>query len=48
MALDFGVYNYKIVQNILEKELDISPLNSEEEVPEIPIHQNIRGENYYK
>ena len=48
MALDFGVYNYKIVQNILEKELDINPINSEEEVPEIPIHQNIRGENYYK
>ena len=48
MALDFGVYNYKIVQNILEKELDINPINSEEEVSEIPIHQNIRGENYYK
>jgi len=49
MALEFGVYNYKIVQNILEKEMDMYQINTEEkETPEMPDHQNIRGENYYK
>lgn len=45
-ALEYGIYNYKIVQNILEKNLDKS---SPEETNnnEIPPHENIRGEEYY-
>lgn len=45
-ALEYGIYNYKIVQNILDKKLDQSspddPNNNN-----IPPHENIRGEEYY-
>jgi len=46
-ALDYGVYNYKIIQTILEKGLD---KNTEEETEPsaMPLHENIRGEEYYQ
>jgi transposase len=46
-ALGYGVYNYSIIQKILEKNLDTQP---EEESPQIemPLHDNIRGEDYYQ
>ncbi len=45
-ALEHHVYNYKIIQKILEKGLD--KLNTEAHVePELPIHENIRGKHYY-
>lgn len=48
-ALDYGSYNYKIIQTILEKGLDHYNENSEENAQiEMPKHENIRGENYYQ
>lgn len=48
-ALDYGYYNYKIIQTILEKGLDHYPETSEESSRlEMPLHENIRGENYYE
>ena len=48
-ALDYGYYNYKIIQTILEKGLDHYPETSEESSQlEMPLHENIRGENYYE
>jgi transposase len=45
-ALDHHIYNYKIIQKILENGLD--QLNTEpEQDQELPFHNNIRGENYY-
>ena len=46
-ALEFGIYNYKIVQTILEKGLDTmedDDLNNDD----LPFHTNIRGKEYYK
>jgi hypothetical protein len=44
---EYEVFNYKIIQNILEKGLD-----KLDEAPrqdrEVPPHENIRGKNYYK
>lgn len=45
-ALEYGVYNYKIVQNILEKGLDQMEDEQQPEVP-LPTHDNIRGKQYY-
>lgn len=46
-ALDFEVYNYMIVQTILDREWD-----KHDDIPEeketTPNHLNIRGKNYYK
>ena len=46
-ALEYGVHNYKIVQTILERQLDME----ESTVPAIdsplPAHENIRGESYF-
>jgi len=44
--MEYGIYNYKIVQTILEKGLD--KLDEENQVQQLPEHQNIRGKNYYK
>jgi len=45
-AHSFGVYNYPIIVQILEKKLDqIS--DDKEELP-MPEHHNIRGEDYYQ
>lgn len=48
-ALDYGYYNYKIIQTILEKGLDNYNETSEENTQtQMPLHENIRGENYYE
>jgi hypothetical protein len=45
-ALEYGIYNYKIVQTILEKNLDkSSPDNPGND--DLPPHDNIRGEEYF-
>jgi hypothetical protein len=45
-ALEYGIYNYKIVQTILEKNLDkSSPDNPNND--DLPPHDNIRGEEYF-
>jgi transposase len=46
-ALGYGLYNYKIIQNILEKGLDKQD-ESETEQLVMPLHDNIRGEDYYQ
>ncbi|MCC6599954.1 MAG: IS21 family transposase [Crocinitomicaceae bacterium] len=46
-ALDYGQYNYKIIQTILEKGLD-QYKETESEQDEMPNHENIRGEDYYQ
>ena len=46
-ALDYNIYNYKIVQNILSKGLDKmpdEPVNNKN----LPQHKNIRGKKYYQ
>jgi transposase len=46
-ALEFNIYNYKIVQNILEKKLD--QIGGEPNDPDsMPDHYNIRGRKYYQ
>jgi transposase len=45
-GLDFGVYNYQMIKNILEKELDkLHQLPGKETC--LPDHPNIRGNKYY-
>lgn len=46
-GLDYGMYNYKIIQKILEKGLDKQPQEETEQL-QMPLHDNIRGENYYQ
>jgi transposase/predicted transcriptional regulator len=48
MALDYRIYNYKIVENILEKGLDNLIENNENQDETLPNHPNIRGNTYYK
>ena len=47
-ALGYGAYNYKTIQNILERELDLSDAPDETDQLQMPFHDNIRGENYYQ
>ena len=46
-ALDYNIYNYKIIQKILEKGLDMMTEDTDGS-KDLPEHHNIRGENYYK
>ena len=46
-ALDYGIYNYRIIQKILESGLD-NLIDEPETEQLLPEHQNIRGKNYYK
>lgn len=43
-ALDFHIYNFKTIQNILENNLDHIDFEPEQELPN---HPNIRGKQYY-
>ncbi len=45
-ALDYGVYNYKTIQTILEKGMDL--LNEDTGTSKMPSHDNIRGKQYYR
>lgn len=47
-ALGYGLYNYKTIQNILDKGLDKQDEPTEGDQLQMPFHDNIRGENYYK
>ena len=48
-AMEYGHYNYKIIQNILEKGMDtMQDEEQEEPTTEMPSHENIRGEEYYQ
>jgi len=45
-ALNYGLYSYKSVKNILDKGLDRVKEESYQEMV-LPIHENIRGKDYY-
>jgi transposase len=47
-AESYGVYNYPIVQQILGKNLDLITEDDLQQMPGMPIHQNIRGNEYYQ
>jgi transposase len=47
-ALGYGVYNYKSIQSILERELDMKDTPDESDQLSMPFHDNIRGEDYYQ
>ncbi|MBN9295361.1 MAG: IS21 family transposase [Filimonas sp.] len=46
-ALGYGIYNYKTIQTILERGMDLYDKEEVEE-PTMPSHENIRGEDYYQ
>ena len=46
-AGSFGIYNYSIVVQILEKRLDQISEDDKEQLT-MPEHHNIRGEDYYQ
>ena len=47
-AQSYGVYNYGIIKNILERGLDSLPETEADTQMKMPLHENIRGENYYQ
>jgi len=48
-ALDFKIYNFKTIQNILENNLDTIDAEQEQDLnQELPEHRNIRGKHYYE
>ncbi|MGN6478493.1 MAG: IS21 family transposase [Flavipsychrobacter sp.] len=46
-ALGYGIYNYKTIQTILEKGMDLFSEDAAESST-MPVHDNIRGEQYYQ
>ena len=46
-ALGYGIYNYKTIQSILEKGMDLYD-DDEKGQLQMPEHDNIRGEHYYQ
>jgi transposase len=47
-ANDYGVYNYPIIVQILEKRLDALTEEEQQDANSMPLHQNIRGNDYYQ
>ncbi len=49
-ALYYGNYGYRVIKLILEKKLDMEPLQTEPDAEQYRIgnHENIRGNSYYK
>jgi transposase len=47
-ALGYGIYNYKTIQTILEKGMEQYDETEENRQLEMPLHENIRGEEYYQ
>jgi transposase len=47
-AHSYGVYNYPIIVQILEKKLDALTDEEQQDTPAMPQHQNIRGSDYYQ
>jgi hypothetical protein len=48
LGLGYGLYNYKTIQDILDKGLDKDDAPAEGDQLQMPFHDNIRGGNYYK
>lgn len=47
-AIDYELYNYKTIKQILEKGLDRQTEDDEALQLKMPLHENIRGEEYYQ
>lgn len=47
-ALSFGNLSYRAVKNILEKKLDLIEEEQSNLFAQLPVHDNVRGANYYK
>ena len=47
-ADSFGIYNYGIIDQILRSKADAIPFEDEISNPVMPLHENIRGQNYYE
>ena len=47
-ALEHGIYSYRTVKTILEKGLDQFDVDKSQLNDQLPPHNNIRGNNYYK
>ena len=47
-ALSYGIYNYKTIQTILEKNMDQYEDSLFADELQMPKHDNIRGEDYYQ
>ncbi len=47
-SLTFGIYNYRVVKKILESGLDTHENEDCNEETQMPQHDNIRGNDYYK
>jgi len=51
-ADSFNVYNFGIIERILKSKADFIPLEDEQQSPggdnDMPLHDNIRGEDYYQ
>ncbi|MBS1606926.1 MAG: IS21 family transposase [Bacteroidetes bacterium] len=47
-ALGYGAYNYKTIQKILELQLDQKDAPDETDQLSMPLHDNIRGGQYYQ
>jgi transposase len=45
-AHSYGLYHYKIIEKILGNGMDL--IDTEPDQPEMPDHENIRGEDYYQ
>jgi len=45
-ANEFGVYNYKVIEQIINNKLD--RIGSDPKPNSLPLHENIRGADYYK
>ena len=45
-AHEVGYFNFKIIENFLQKSID--QYQPEEQTTQMPAHQNIRGQEYYK
>jgi hypothetical protein len=47
-AHSYGVYNYSIIVQILEKNLDKLDNDEQEQLVSMPQHYDIRGNEYYE
>ncbi|MBK9730655.1 MAG: IS21 family transposase [Chitinophagaceae bacterium] len=47
-ANDYGIYNYPIIVQILERRLDELSAEEQHDAVSMPQHQNIRGSDYYQ
>lgn len=48
IAYAAGATRYKNVESILKNKLDLASLEEPKDIPATPLHENIRGSNYYQ